>query len=41
MPVCCFLTAWKKGFARLFPIPVVAVGTGVVTLLVNIGEVLP
>ena len=41
MPVCCFLTAWKKGFARLFPIPVVSVSIGIVTLLLNMREVLP
>jgi hypothetical protein len=41
MPVCCFLTAWKKGFARLFPIPVVSVSIGIVTLLFNMREVLP
>jgi hypothetical protein len=39
MPVCCFLTAWKKSFAHLFPIPVLAVSVGIVTLLFNIGEV--
>jgi hypothetical protein len=40
MPVCCFLSAWRKGFARLFPIPVTAVSIGIVALLLNIGEVL-
>jgi hypothetical protein len=40
MPVCCFLSAWKKGLAHLFPIPVVAVSIGVVTLLLNMKEVL-
>jgi hypothetical protein len=40
MPVCCFLAAWKKGLAHLFPIPVVAVSIGVVTLLLNMKEVL-
>lgn len=40
MPVCCFLSAWRKGFARLFPIPVTAVSIGIATLLLNIGEVL-
>lgn len=40
MPACCFLSAWKKGFTRLFPIPVVAVATGVATLLLNIEKVL-
>jgi hypothetical protein len=41
MPTCCFLTSWRKGFARLFPIPVVAVAIGVVALLLNMHEVLP
>jgi hypothetical protein len=41
MPVCCFLTAWRSGFARLFPIPVVSVSAGIVTLLLNMREVLP
>jgi len=40
MPVCCFLSAWRKGFARLFPIPVTAVSIGIVALLLNFGEVL-
>lgn len=40
MPVCCFLSAWRKGLARLFPIPVVAVSIGIVTLLFNMREVL-
>lgn len=41
MPICCFLTAWRKGFARLFPLPVVAVSIGIVTLLLNMREVIP
>jgi hypothetical protein len=41
MPLCCFLSAWKRGFARLIPIPVLAVALGIVTLVVNLGEVLP
>ena len=40
MPVCCFLSAWRKGLAHLFPIPVTAVSVGVVTLLFNMKEVL-
>jgi len=28
MPTCCFLTAWRPGFRRLFPIPVLAVLIG-------------
>jgi hypothetical protein len=41
MPLCCFLSAWRRGFARLFPIPVIAVSIGIVTLVLNIGELLP
>ena len=33
MPLCCFLTAWKVSFRHLFPIPVLAVGTGIVPIL--------
>lgn len=39
MPICCFLTAWRKAFARLFPVPVIAVSIGIVTLLLNMQEV--
>ena len=39
MPVCCFLTAWKRPFSHLFPIPVLAVSIGIVTLLFNMREV--
>ena len=35
MPVCCFLTAWRKPFRHLFPIPVAGVLTGVVSLLIG------
>lgn len=35
MPICCFLTAWRKPFRHLFPIPVVSVGTGIVALLLG------
>jgi len=41
MPVCCFLSAWRSGFVRLFPIPVAAVSIGIFALVLNIGEVLP
>lgn len=41
MPACCFLSAWRRGFTRLYPIPVLAVAIGIVTLLANIEEVLP
>ena len=33
MPVCCFLTAWKKMFVYLFPVPVLAVITGIFLVL--------
>jgi len=33
MPLCCFLAAWRPGLRRLFPIPVVSVGGGIVALL--------
>lgn len=35
MPVCCFLSAWRKPLRHLFPIPVVATATGVVALLIG------
>lgn len=33
MPICCFLTAWRKSWRHLFPIPVIATFTGVGLLL--------
>ena len=33
MPLCCYLTAWKRGFRHLFPVPVVSVAAGIVALL--------
>jgi hypothetical protein len=33
MPICCFLTAWRKGCRHLFPFPVTAAAIGVITLL--------
>jgi len=34
MPVCCFLSAWRKPFRHLFPIPVTAAFVGIsITLL--------
>ncbi|MGB5080765.1 MAG: hypothetical protein WBO23_08480 [Burkholderiales bacterium] len=33
MPICCFLTAWRKPLRHLFPIPVLSVGIGIVALL--------
>jgi len=35
MPLCCFLTAWKKEFRYLFPIPVLSVMLGIVQLLLR------
>src|SRR5690349_11346596 len=29
MPVCCFLTAWRKPLRHLFPVPVFAIATGI------------
>lgn len=37
MPLCCFLTAWRKPFRHLFPIPVSGVLVGIVSLLVGLG----
>ncbi|HVU45691.1 MAG TPA: hypothetical protein VHD85_06190 [Terracidiphilus sp.] len=33
MPVCCFLSAWRKPWRHLFPIPVLAVATGIFAIL--------
>lgn len=33
MPLCCFLTAWRPQLRHLFPIPVVCVLVGIVSLL--------
>jgi hypothetical protein len=35
MPLCCFLSAWRKPFRHLFFIPVLGVGTGIVLTLVG------
>ena len=35
MPLCCFLSAWRKQFRHLFPIPVVAVMTGIVPMVLG------
>jgi hypothetical protein len=35
MPICCFLTAWKKPFRHLFPIPVTAAAVGILTVLLG------
>ena len=33
MPTCCYLSAWKKPFRHLFPLPVLAVFAGVLPIL--------
>jgi hypothetical protein len=33
MPLCCFLSAWRKPLRHLFPVPVLAVTTGVLAIL--------
>jgi hypothetical protein len=33
MPLCCFLSAWRRGFLRLFPLPVVSMLIGLFCLL--------
>jgi len=33
MPICCFLSAWRKPLRHLFPIPVTAVFIGIVAIL--------
>lgn len=35
MPVCCFLSAWRKPLRHLFPVPVLAVTTGIFSILVG------
>jgi len=35
MPLTCFLSAWKKPLRQLFPVPVLAVITGIVPLLIG------
>jgi hypothetical protein len=35
MPICCFLSAWKKPFRHLFPIPVVAATTSILAILLG------
>ncbi len=35
MPLCCFLSAWRKQLRHLFPIPVLAVTTGVLVILIR------
>ena len=35
MPACCFLSAWRKPFRHLFPIPVLAVTVGILAILIG------
>jgi len=35
MPACCFLAAWRKPLRHLFPIPVLAVAVGVLSILIG------
>jgi hypothetical protein len=35
MPICCFLSAWRKPFRHLFPIPVVAVTGAILAMLMG------
>jgi hypothetical protein len=35
MPVCCFLSAWRKPWRHLFPVPVLSVTTGILSILLG------
>ena len=35
MPICCFLSAWRKPLRHLFPIPVLSVTTGLLAILIG------
>jgi hypothetical protein len=35
MPVCCFLSAWRKPLRHLFSIPVLSVTAGILSILVG------
>ena len=35
MPICCFLTAWRKRFRIFFPLPVASAAAAIVLLLMN------
>jgi hypothetical protein len=35
MPLCCFLSAWRKPLRHLFPIPVIATLIGVMTIVLG------
>ena len=38
MPVCCFLTAWRKPFRHLFPLPVAGLLAAILALLAGWGS---
>jgi hypothetical protein len=35
MPACCFLSAWREPLRHLFPIPVLSVTAGILSILVG------
>lgn len=35
MPLCCYLSAWRKPLRHLFPIPVVSVTAGLLAILIG------
>jgi hypothetical protein len=35
MPVCCFLSAWRKPLRHLFPVPVLTVTAGFLSILIG------
>lgn len=35
MPLCCFLSAWRKPLRHFFPIPVLSVTTGLLAILIG------
>jgi hypothetical protein len=35
MPLCCFLSAWRKPLRHLFPIPVLSVTAGILAILIG------
>lgn len=35
MPLCCFLSAWRKPWRHLFPVPVLSVTTGILSILLG------
>jgi hypothetical protein len=38
MPLCCFLSAWKKPFRHFFPVPVLGVSTGIILTIMVLLE---